>query len=69
MEDRIYKHIELTGSSHEGIEDAAKKAVARAGKTLQHLHGFEVIDIRAIVGGNAQLLWQVTINAAFTLDE
>lgn len=69
MPDHIYKQIELTGSSHNGVEDAVKKAVERAGKTLHNLRWFEVTDIRGVVDRNAQLLWQVTVKAGFTLDE
>ena len=68
MPDHVYKLTELTGSSHQGIEDAVRTAIERAGKTLHNLRWFEVTDIRGVVDQNAQLLWQVTIQAGFTLD-
>ena len=68
MPDHVYKLTELTGSSHQGVEDAVRTAIERAGKTLHNLRWFEVTDIRGVVDQNAQLLWQVTIKAGFTLD-
>ena len=48
MADSIYKVIELIGTSEVSWEDAAKKAVAKAGETLEDLRIAEVItqDLR-----------------------
>ncbi|MET0378539.1 MAG: dodecin [Spongiibacteraceae bacterium] len=69
MTEHVYKTIELTGSSYAGIEDAAQKAVDRAGKTLHNLRWFVITDTRGVVDRDSKLLWQVTIKAGFTLDE
>jgi flavin-binding protein dodecin len=68
MDEHVYKTIELTGSSHAGIEDAAQKAVERAGKTLHNLRWFVITDTRGVIDRDSKLLWQVTIKAGFTLD-
>jgi hypothetical protein len=35
MSDHIYKHIELTGSSDVGSDQAIRNAIAKAGKTVK----------------------------------
>lgn len=44
MNDSIYKVIELIGSSEASWEDAAKKAVEQANKTLEDLRIAEVVE-------------------------
>lgn len=44
MSDSIYKVIEIIGSSEVSWEDAAKKAIARASKTLEELRIAEVVE-------------------------
>ena len=45
-EDRIYRVIELVGSSSQSIEDAINVALGRAHKTLRNLRWFEVVGTR-----------------------
>lgn len=68
MSDHIYKLIELTGSSSDGIEAAVNGALDRAGKTLHNLRWFEITNIRGDIADNSALHWQVTIKAGFKLD-
>jgi hypothetical protein len=42
MEDKLYKIIELVGSSTKGFEDAVQVAVTEAAKTLKDLRIVEV---------------------------
>jgi len=44
MSDSIYKVIEIIGSSSVSWEDAAKKAITRATKTLEGLRIAEVVE-------------------------
>ena len=44
MADSIYKVIELVGTSTVSWEDAAKKVIERAGKTLKDLRVAEVAE-------------------------
>ena len=68
MSDHVYKHVELTGSSKTGIEDAVGNAIARASKTLRNIQWFEVVETRGHVVDGKVAHWQVTIKAGFTLE-
>ena len=69
MPGHSYKHIEVTGSSTKGSDDAIATAVAKAAKTLHNLHWFEVVDTRGYIDGDAVKHWQVTIKIGFRLDD
>jgi len=69
MPDHIYKTVELTGSSASGSDDAVRKALARASKSLHHLRWFEVTQVRGQVEKGEVSHWQVTLKVGFTLDE
>ena len=68
MSEHVYKHLELTGSSKIGIEDAVTNAIERASKTVRNIHWFQVTETRGHVVDGKVSHWQVTINAGFTLD-
>lgn len=69
MSDHIYKHIQLTGSSPESIEDAVRKAIERAGKTVKNMRWFQIVDTRGHIEDARVMHWQVTIEVGFTLDK
>jgi flavin-binding protein dodecin len=46
MKGKVYKSIELTGTSTTSIEEAVNTALKRAGKTINNLSWFEVIETR-----------------------
>ncbi|HQR04815.1 MAG: dodecin domain-containing protein [Proteobacteria bacterium] len=68
MSDHVYKIIELTGSSHEGIEAAVSNAVEKAGKSLHGLRWFEVTETRGWIDQGKVGHWQVTIKVGMALD-
>jgi dodecin len=68
MSGNIYSVSEIVGSSTEGIDDAVRGAVARAGRTLHNLDWFEVTDIRGRIE-DGQCRFQVTLKVGFRLDE
>ncbi|WP_299310907.1 dodecin [uncultured Halomonas sp.] len=68
MSNHIYKHIELTGSSEEGIEQAIESALAKASESLHGMRWFEVLDTRGHIEHGRVAHWQVTIKVGFTLD-
>lgn len=68
MSNHTYKHIELTGSSEENIEQAIENALAKAGETLHGMRWFEVVDTRGHIEHGRVAHWQVTIKVGFTLD-
>jgi len=69
MSDHVYKHIELTGSSHTTIEDAINNAVAKASQSVRNLRWLQVIDTRGHVNGGRVEHWQVTVKLGFTLED
>ena len=64
----VYKTIELTGSSAQGLEQAITNAVAKASKTVHNLRWFQVVDTRGEIEGGKVAHWQVTMKVGFTLD-
>lgn len=69
MANHIYKHIELTGTSSAGIEDAIQNAITRASKTVRSMRWLEVVETRGHVENGKVSQWQVTVKVGFTLDE
>ena len=68
-EEHVYKSIEVTGSSQTGVEDAIRRAVAKAAESVHNLRWFEVMEIRGAVDGNEVSYWQVKMKIGFTLDQ
>lgn len=69
MSGHIYKHIELTGSSPNSIEDAVARAIAKASETVRNIRWFEVLDTRGHVEKGKVAHWQVTLKVGFTLED
>ena len=69
MKDRIYKIIELTGTSKTSIEDAVDKALKRSHKTLKHLSWFQIVETRGSIDAGKVDVWQVTLKVGFALEE
>jgi hypothetical protein len=68
MSQHIYKTIELVGSSTVGVEDAIRKAIAKAAETVRNLRWFEVTETRGHIEGGQVAHWQVTLKIGFTLE-
>lgn len=68
MSDHVYKSIELTGSSPDGVEAAIQRALGRASKTLRNMRWFEVISVRGHLDGGKVSHYQVTLKVGFTLE-
>jgi len=68
MSDHVYKHIELTGSSKNSIEDAVSNALAKANETVRNIQWFSVTETRGHVVDGRVAHWQVSIKAGFTLE-
>jgi flavin-binding protein dodecin len=68
MSGNIYSVSEIVGSSTEGIDDAVRGAVTRAGRTLHNLDWFEVTDIRGRIE-DGRCRFQVTLKVGFRLDD
>jgi len=69
MSDHIYKKIELTGSSTEGIQEAIENAISKASQTIRDMRWFEVVETRGHIVDGKIAHWQVTIKIGFALSE
>lgn len=69
MSDHVYKTVEVTGSSTEGMEEAIRRAVSKASETVRNLRWFQVLETRGHLEGGSVKHWQVTIKVGFTLED
>ena len=69
MTNHVYKLLELTGSSPVGMEDAIRKAIAKANETVRNIHWFQVTETRGHVVDGKVGHWQVTLKVGFTLED
>ena len=69
MDEHIYKIIELTGSSADGIEAAIQNAIAKASKSLHNLRWFQVMETRGHIENDRVAHYQVTLKVGFTVDD
>ena len=69
MTDNIYSISEIVGTSTESIDEAIRRAVGRASKTLHNLDWFEVTGIRGHIEDDRLAHFQVTLNVGYRLDE
>jgi flavin-binding protein dodecin len=69
MSDKVYKVVELTGTSHEGSDEAVRGAIERANKTLKNLDWFEVVETRGHIADGRIAHWQVTVKLGFRIED
>ena len=69
MSDRTYRVTEIVGTSTEGIEQAIRGALHRAGETLRHLDWFEVTQIRGQIIDGDVAHFQVGLKVGFRLED
>jgi len=67
--DKVYKKVELVGTSSDGIEAAIKVALSRARKTLRHLDWFELKEVRGNLVDGYVNAYQVVLEVGFRLEE
>lgn len=67
MDHRTYKIIELVGISDLSYDDAAKRAIQRASKTLKGLGWFKVTELRGLIRDGDVAEYQVTLQVGFRL--
>jgi len=62
MSDHVYKSVEITGTSPDGVNQAIDRAVAKASQSLRQLDWFEVKEIRGQIGDDGRVAhYQVTM--------
>jgi hypothetical protein len=69
MSDHVYKSIEITGSSPDGVTQAIDRAVTKASQSLRGLDWFEVTEIRGRIEGGSVGHYQVTLKVGFRLED
>ena len=69
MSDRTYRVTEIVGTSPDGVDQAIRNGIERAGKTLRHIDWFEVTQIRGYVEDGAVAHYQVTLKIGFRLED
>jgi flavin-binding protein dodecin len=69
MSDHVYKTVEITGSSPDGVTQAIDRAVAKASQTLRGLDWFEVSEIRGHIDEGRVAHYQVTLKIGFRLED
>lgn len=68
MSNHVYKMLELVGSSTTSMDDAIRKAVERAAKTVRHLDWFEVLETRGHIVDGKVAHFQVKLKVGFRLE-
>lgn len=68
MTDKVYKLIDLVGTSSKSSDDAIQNAINRAADTLRNLDWFEVIETRGTIQNGKVTCYQVTLRVGFRLD-
>jgi flavin-binding protein dodecin len=69
MSDKIYKLVEVVGTSEESFAKAAAHGVERTAKTVRNIDWFEVTEMRGRVVNGKIAQYQVTMKIGFRLDE
>jgi flavin-binding protein dodecin len=69
MSDKVYKLVEIVGTSSESFAEAARTGVERAAKTLRHVDWFEVTEMRGRVENGKVSQFQVKVKIGFRLED
>lgn len=65
MAESVYKIIELVGTSEVSWEDAAKKAVETAGKSLRDLRIAEITKLDMKIENGKVMAYRARVNISF----
>lgn len=69
MPHRVYKVVEIVGTSPNSTDEAIRNAIEKASKTLSHLDWFEVIETRGQIAGGKLAHFQVVLKVGFRLED
>lgn len=69
MPEGTYKIIELVGASKVSWEDAAKKAIETAAKTLKDLRVAEIVKLDVTIEGGKVATYRARVNLSFKYQE
>ena len=68
MTDKVYKLIEMVGTSSKSSDDAIKNAITRAAQTIRNIDWYEVVQSRGGVENGKISSFQVTLKIGFRLE-
>ncbi len=68
MENRVYKTVDLVGTSDKSVDDAIRTAIKRASATIRDLKWFELVEVRGQITGGEVSAIQVGIKVGFGLE-
>jgi flavin-binding protein dodecin len=69
MPDSVYKVIELVGTSEKSWEEAAKKAVETAGKSLKELRIAEIIKLDLKIEDGKVMAYRARVSVSFKIEK
>lgn len=69
MGERTYALTEVVGTSRDGVDQAVRNAVKRAGETVENLDWFEVVGIRGYIRDGEVDHFQVTVKIGSRLSD
>jgi flavin-binding protein dodecin len=69
MSDHTYRVTEIVGTSHEGIDQAIRNGIGRAGQTLRNLDWFEVTQVRGQIENGRIEYYQVGLKVGFRIED
>ncbi|MET9960767.1 dodecin [Streptomyces sp. NPDC006326] len=69
MSNHTYRVTEIVGTSQDGIDQAVRNGIARAGQTLRNLDWFEVTQVRGHIENGEIAHYQVGLKVGFRLDD
>jgi flavin-binding protein dodecin len=68
MTDKVYKLIEMVGTSTKSSDDAVQNAIARAAQTVRNIDWFEVLESRGNIKNGKIASYQVSLKIGFRLE-
>ncbi len=68
-EEKVYKMVEIVGTSTKGFAEAVSNGVQRASKTLRNVDWFEVVELRGRVAKGKVAEFQAKVKIGFRLED
>lgn len=68
MTDKVYKLLEIVGTSTKSSDDAVQNAIGRAAQTIRNMDWFEVMENRGNIKDGKIASYQVTLKIGFKLE-
>ena len=69
MASRTYGLTEIVGTSPDGIDQAVRNGISRAGQSTRHVDWFEITQIRGYVRDDEVDHFQVTMKLGYRLED